>query len=308
MRLRNLLLLTASLAVIGAGAVLYTPSLPATTLEAKYTNDASQFMEIDGLRVHYRDQGQGDPLVLIHGSNASLHTWEGWVKALEGDFRVISLDLPGHGLTGPDAAGRYDWISMAGIVDTLMARLGLESFAIAGNSMGGAVAWNYAILHPEKVEKLILLNSRGYPSEEPMPAIFKAYATPVLGHVLTRVTPRSSVSASLETVYGDPGKLGAEQVTLYHDLMLREGNREATRVRLSQPSRDDLLPRIGEIEAPTLIMWGTEDRWILPKYAERFDRDIPDSEVLLFDGAGHAPMEEIPQVTANAARAFLQSE
>ncbi|MBR9651607.1 alpha/beta fold hydrolase [Thalassovita aquimarina] len=291
--------------VLGAGMAAYTPELPAAQVEQKYATPESRFVEIDGLRVHYRDQGQGPALVLVHGSNASLQTWEGWVERLSEDFRVISLDLPGHGLTGPDPQGRYDWISMATLVDQLVQRLKLDTFSLAGNSMGGAVAWNYAVMHPDKIEKLILIDSRGYPSEEPMPAIFKAYATPVVGHLLTRVTPRAAIASSLRKVYGDPDKVDAELVTQYHDLTLRAGNREATRERLSVPSNDRLLPRIGTITAPTLILWGTDDSWILPKYATRFLQDIENSTLRLYDGLGHAPMEEDPERTARDVRAFL---
>lgn len=291
--------------LLGAGVVAYTPEQPAAQMEQKYASPESRFVEIDGLRVHYRDQGQGPALVLLHGSNASLQTWDGWVERLSGDFRVITLDLPGHGLTGPDPKGRYDWIAMASVVDRLVRRLELESFALAGNSMGGAVAWNYAVMHPGKVEKLILIASRGYPSEEPMPAIFKAYATPVIGQLMTRVTPRAAIAASLRKVYGDPNKVDADLVTQYHDLTLRAGNREATRLRLSAPSNDRLLPRIGTITAPTLILWGSEDHWILPKYGSHFARDIENSTLRLYEGLGHAPMEEDPERTARDARAFL---
>lgn len=291
--------------ILAAGTAAYTPELPAAQLEQKYTDAHSRFTEIDGLRVHYRDQGTGPALVLVHGSNAALQTWDGWTEVLSQDFRVIALDLPGHGLTGPDPKGRYDWISMAALVDDLTTQLGLSSFSIAGNSMGGAVAWNYAVMYPAKVEKLILLDSRGYPSEEPMPAIFKAYATPILGHLLTRITPRSAIAASLAKVYGDPETLDEDQVTLYHELTLRAGNREATRQRLSSPSNDRLLPRIGTITAPTLIMWGKADSWILPKYAANFLRDIENSSLRMYDGLGHAPMEEAPELTARDARAFL---
>lgn len=291
--------------LLGAGVAVYTPERPAAQIEQKYASPESRFVEIDGLRVHYRDQGQGPALVLLHGSNASLQTWDGWVERLSDDFRVITLDLPGHGLTGPDPKGRYDWIAMASVVDRLVRRLELESFSLAGNSMGGAVAWNYAVMHPGKVEKLILIASRGYPSEEPMPAIFKAYATPVIGQLMTRVTPRAAIAASLRKVYGDPDKVDDDLITQYHDLTLRAGNREATRQRLSAPSNDRLLPRIGTITAPTLILWGSEDRWILPKYASHFARDIENSTLRLYEGLGHAPMEEDPERTARDARAFL---
>ena len=305
---RKISILLALLVTAIGSFTLYTPDIPADVIEQKYTNSASKFMVVDGLRIHYRDQGTGPALVLIHGSNASLHTWEGWTKELSADFRIISLDLPGHGLTGPDAKERYDWISMAGLVNSFLENLGVDRFSIAGNSMGGAVAWNYTLLHPKKVENLILIDSRGYPSEEPKPAIFKAFATPVLGHLLTVVTPRSAIADSMHSVYGDPSKVTDELVTRSFDLTIRAGNREATRVRFSEPSYDQHLARIGTISAPTLVMWGGKDTWILPKYADRFIADIKNSTLKLYENDGHLPMEESPVLTAKDARAFLTSQ
>jgi len=294
-------------ALLGGGTLI-TPDLPSEYLEKKYANGASKFADIDGLRVHYRDDGQVDNdkvLVLVHGSNASLHTWEGWVRELSANFRIITMDLPGHGLTGPDVKGRYDWISMANMLDALVQKIGVERFAIAGNSMGGAVAWNYALMHPEKIEKLILIDSRGYPSEEPMPPIFKAYATPGLGQMMTVVTPRFAVEGSIRDLYGDSSKITDDLVTLYHDMTLRTGNREATRQRLSAPSNDHQLKNIGDIKVPTLVMWGKSDRWILPKYAQRFIADIEGARLKLYDDLGHLPMEEAPKRTAQDAQNFL---
>ena len=197
---------------------------------------------------------------------------------------------------------------MAEIVNGLIQKIGLTRFVIAGNSMGGAVAWNYTIMHPNKVEKLILIDSRGYPSEEPMPAIFKAYATPGIGHLLTVVTPRFAIADSLYDLYGDGSKVTEDLISRYYDLTLRKGNREATRERLSVPSKDHNLRRIGDIKVPTLVMWGSKDRWIFPKYAQRFLADIKGASLKLYDGVGHLPMEEEPRRTAQDARVFLLNE
>ncbi len=293
--------------LISLGLISITLDLPAKDVEAKYTNEASQFIEIGEMRVHYRDQGTGAALVLIHGSNSSLHTWEGWVRELSNDFRVISLDLPGHGLTGPDAKGRYDWISMAQVVDQLTQELDVDRFSIAGNSMGGAIAWNYTMLHPTKIEKLILIDSAGYPREEGRPAIIKAFGLPVIGQLMTKISSRFAVRKSIEDVYGDRTKVTSELVTLYQDLGLREGNREAARKRLSAEPNVVLYKKIPSIQVPTLILWGDQDRWILPKYATKFAADIQNSQLKMYKGLGHIPMEENPELTARDAKMFLQN-
>jgi pimeloyl-ACP methyl ester carboxylesterase len=287
---------------IGAGV---RRDRPAAEVEARRGGPPSRFLAVDGMRVHYRDQGRGPVLVLLHGSNASLFTWEGWVHELSGDFRMISLDLPGHGLTGPHPQQRYGVDDMAAFVDHVVARLGVERFTLVGNSMGGDVAWHYALRHPTKVERLILLDAVGYPWEEPLPPIFRLYSWPVLGALPTVVTPRFAVAASLRDVYGDPSRVTDDLIDLYEDVTLREGNRDATRIRFRLPTSDALFLRLHEIQAPTLIQWGGRDRWVALKYGRRFESDIPNSRLVVYPSLGHVPMEEDPATTARDARAFL---
>lgn len=293
------------LLVAGVLAASRQADLPAAKLEARYATPPSRFLDVDGLRVHYRDQGQGPVLVLLHGSNASLFTWEGWVRELSAHHRVITLDLPGHGLTGPDPKERYSWTGMAQALESFRERLGLERFHLAGNSMGGAVAWHYALLHPERVERLVLVDPAGYPRDEPSPLVFRLMRAPVLGEFFSGVTPRWVIDRNVRAVYGDPSKVTEEGVTRYHALLLREGNRRATRERLRDTRDDGLWRRLGEVRAPTLILWGAKDTWILPSYGARFDRDLPDSRLVVYPDLGHVPMEEDPARTAADVRRFL---
>ncbi len=274
-------------------------------VEARRATPPSRFVAVDGMRVHYRDRGSGPAIVLLHGSNSSLFTWEGWAADLARDHRVVTLDLPGHGLTGPDPRARYRYAEMAAFVDDFAITLGLPRFSLGGNSMGGGVAWRYAILHPDKVERLILVDSAGQPREEPRPFGFRMFATPGVGRLVRWISPRFLVAKSLRDAYGDPGRVTADEVDLYDDLLLRAGNREATRRRFSDEGDDELRARMGEIRAPTLILWGRRDRFILPKYAERFHAAIAGSEVVILDGLGHVPMEEDPQRSVAEARRFL---
>jgi pimeloyl-ACP methyl ester carboxylesterase len=289
---------------IGVGSQVHA-DLPAAELEARYATPPSRFLEVDGLRVHYRDQGQGPVLLLLHGSSASLFTWEGWARALSDRFRVVSIDLPGHGLTGPDAKGRYTPAEMAQVVEAFRARLGVERMHLAGNSMGGMVAWTYALAHPDRVDRLVLVDAAGYPREQPAPLVFRLMATPGLGEVLSVITPRAVVEKNVRAVYGEPGKVTAAGVAQYHELLLREGNRRATRERLREGRDEEAWKRLPELKAPTLILWGAKDTWIPPSDAERFDRDVPDSRLVVYPDLGHVPMEEDPARTAADAAAFL---
>ncbi|HEX6837906.1 MAG TPA: alpha/beta hydrolase [Polyangia bacterium] len=277
----------------------------AADVEARLATPPSRFFEVDGLRVHYRDRGTGPAIVLLHGSNSSLFTWEGWAADLARDHRVVTLDLPGHGLTGPDPRERYRPADMAAFVDAFVAALGLPRFSIGGNSMGGGVAWRYALLHPDKVERLILVDSAGQPRQEPQPFAFRLFTMPGAGRLVRWISPRFVVAKSLRDAYGDPGRVTDRLIDLYDDILLRAGNREATRRRFRAGSDDGMVARLGELHVPTLILWGSRDRFILPKYGERFRAAIAGSELVVLDGLGHVPMEEDPQRSVAEARRFL---
>jgi len=278
---------------------------PAAEVEARWATPPSKFIDVDGMRVHVRERGTGPTLVLLHGSNSSLFTWEGWARELGGDHHIIAFDLPGHGLTGPDAKARYTPQDMAEFVDHVVTKLGADRFALAGNSMGGHIALAYTLEHPKRVEKLILIDSSGLPREEPRPLVFRITNIPLLGRLFVWVTPRFAVAASVRQVYGDPSKVTDEMIGLYDDLLLREGNREASRIRLALPEDSQTPRRLGELHLPVLILWGARDKWVLPKYGERLHQAIAGSKLVMLDGLGHVPMEEDPAVTARIARDFI---
>jgi pimeloyl-ACP methyl ester carboxylesterase len=299
--------LTALLAIVVVGAAaMVRRDLPAAEVEARWASPPSRFVEVDGMRVHVRERGSGPPLLLVHGLAASLFTWEGWAAELSGAHRVIAFDLPGHGLTGPHPEDRYSHADMADFVDHLATALGVTRFSLAGSSMGGHVAARYALAHPERVDRLILVDALGLHREEPRPLIFRLYGTPIVGNVLTLVSPRFVVAASVRDVYGDPGKVGSALVDRYHDLLRRAGNREAMRIHLSLPEEELDPAQMGKLRMPALILWGARDRWILPRYGERFRDAIPGARLVTFEGLGHVPMEEDPVATARVVRDFLQ--
>lgn len=279
-------------------------------LTQEYTNETSSYVKVDNLTFHYQDEGQGPTLVLLHGVASSLHTWDGWVKQLKPYYRIIRIDLPGHGLTGPDSSRKnYDIDYMTDMLDKLLVRINVNKAHFAGNSLGGYIAWNYAVQHPEKVDKLILLDSAGYPQK--MPFIMKFGSWPVIGEMSRVFMPRFIISQNVKRAYGDKKKVNKQLVRRYHDLTLRKGNRKALvstfRQMKNQSGNEHLGDAVKQVKAPTLVMWGETDKWVPLDVMQRFQEDLSNVVTVTYEGVGHMPMEEIPVQTARDADTFLQT-
>lgn len=279
-------------------------NIPVEELRLKYSSNESKFMEIQGMNVHYRVQGSGPTLVVLHGMAASLHTWEGWVDELKNDFQVVSIDLPAFGLTGPNPSGDYSIEAYVDFLHLFLDKIGVTQFHLAGNSLGGLIAWNYALSYPHQVQKLILIDAAGYPREDGIPFAINLARTPVVKDLMAYLSPKYLFRRSMKEVYGNDELITDELVDRYYDLMLREGNREAFVAR-SNGSFDYQTERIGEITTPTLILWGEADAWIPLAHGKLFDEQIPNSQLIVYPGVGHVPMEETPTQTAADAREFL---
>jgi pimeloyl-ACP methyl ester carboxylesterase len=303
------------LAVVGAllGVIVvlvvatWAPDRPVASLKARWAKEPSTFVDVQGMSVHLRDEGPRDdprPIVLLHGTSASLHTWEGWTRALRDTHRVIRLDLPGFGLTGPRPDGRYDLETYTSFVRELLDRLSIRSCVLGGNSFGGHIAWKTALVDP-RVQKLVLVDSGGYPNPNAkLPLGFRLATTPVIKHLVSSILPRSLVETSVRNVYGDPGKVTPELIDLYYDLAVREGNRAALVKRFEQV-RYASSEEIGGVKVPTLILWGGRDRLIAPEFAGRFHHDIAGSHLIVFDALGHIPHEEDPSATVAPVITFV---
>lgn len=283
----------------GAFLVFQIPDIPVETLRAKYGSPASRYVEVaPGTVIHVRDQGprNGFPVVLIHGSNASLHTWEPWVARLSPTYRVISLDLPAHGLSGPVPSRDYSNAAYVGVTEKLVDQLGLTRFAIAGNSMGGGVAWHYAAAHPDKVAALILVDSVGQPEpgKSSPPIGFRIARIPGLRDLLASVLPRSMIEQSLHQSVSVQEIVTPAAVDRYWELLRYPGNRSATMDRFAGYQRQDDTALLAKLTMPVQIVWGREDKLIPVGSAQWFASHLPNARVTVLDGIGHLPMEEAP--------------
>ncbi|MEO1168836.1 MAG: alpha/beta hydrolase [Pseudomonadota bacterium] len=304
--------LTLLVAIVGAIAWFWTPDRDAEELRAQYANDASQFIELDnGLTVHVRDEGPRDApvILLVHGSSASLHTWEPWVERLSDDYRVVTYDQPGHGLTGPHPEGDY---STESFVDTLAGvadNLGLTRFVVGGNSMGGWTSWNYALAHPDRIDGLLLIDSSGAPRAEPesVPIGFRLVRMPGISLLAEKITPRSIIESSLRQSVSNQDMIDEAMVDRYYDLILYPGNRTATFERGDFDRTEANPETMATLTMPTLLMWGAEDELVPLSAGEWFDEHIPDSALIAYPGIGHIPMEEAPDRSAADVRAWLET-
>ena len=291
-------------------ATVWEPDRPVESLTARWAPPPSQFVDVNGLRVHLRDVGPRDdelPIVLLHGTSASLHTWAGWVSALETKHRVISLDLPGFGLTGPFADGDESIERTLQLLIALLEQLKVTRCVVAGNSYGGRLAWELAALRPDLVARLVLVDAAGYPrNSTSVPLGFRIAATPGLRRVAEVLLPRVLIERSVQNVYGDPSKVTSELVDRYFELTLRAGNRAALGRRIAQ-QRDGEVSKLKALSMPSLVLWGGKDRLIPPENAQRFLADLPHSRLIMFEALGHVPQEEDPVATVAEVEKFLIS-
>ena len=244
--------------------------------------------------------------MLLHGTSASLHTWEGWAQGLAGQRRVIRFDLPGFALTGPQPQGDYSMAVYAKFVLGMLDAMGVSRCVLVGNSLGGQIAWSTALAAPQRVERLVLVDSGGYAVEsQSVPLGFKIARTPGLRVLAQNLLPRGVVEGSVRNVYGHPERVTPELVDLYFDMTRRAGNRAALGQRMDQ--RDvSSVARVGELKMPTLILWGGQDKLIPLRYGQAFAKEIAGSKLVVFDDLGHVPHEEDPLRTLAALQSFLQ--
>lgn len=288
-----------------AGIGLYESDLSPEEAAKALTNEESKFLRIQGMDLHYRVEGEGLPLVLLHGTGSMLQTWDDWTNALKNHFRIIRFDLPGFGLTGPNPERDYSMRFYTSVLAELADSLSLDSFFLAGNSLGGQIAWEYAIDHPGKVKKLVLLAPAGVKSKAKSTLVFKLAKYETLSTLLQNFGTRFFVQKTLNDIYADPSRINPGMANLYHIAALRAGNRRAFMDRLSAPLDENKVERLTELNMPVMLLWGNRDVLVPHTLAPRFQKLISNSELKIYPGAGHIPMEEIPDLSVNDVVDFL---
>ena len=286
--------------------------IPIEQLKKKYTDSYSLFEKVNGMNVHYRDEGEKKdsiPIVLIHGTGSSLHTYEHWTRNLVKNHRVIRMDLPGYGLTGPFPNRNYSIGDYVDFLKCFLDEIGVKKCVLAGNSLGGNIAWRFTLKYSDIVNKLILIDAAGYPiNSKSTPLAFKIAQIPIIQNLFTYITPRTVAKVSVENVYKDKAKVTEELVDRYFELTLRKGNRQAFVDRFKVKTDTVSYKKIKLINQRTLILWGEDDELIPLSMAYQFHNDLPNDTLVILKNAGHVPMEENPKESLKPVMKFLKNK
>lgn len=289
--------------------MMFTPDLSSRELIAKYAQSPSQFTEVNGLRIHFRDTGDraAVPVVLLHGFGSSLHTWDEWAKVLEKTHRVVRLDLAGFGLTG--ATPEQDYSDRADVqrIFEFLNSLGIEKCILIGHSMGGRMAWNFSSQYPQRVIGLVLMAPDGFP----MPGQRlgeRPYDVGFMGELIQFILPKFLVKKSIEPAFYDAKKVDDALTQRYYDLLRAPSVRQAILQRMRQTINSDPTERLKKITSPTLLLWGKSDRMIPSENSQDYLRWIAHSRAIILPKSGHLLQEENPQVGLNCVLEFIHNE
>jgi pimeloyl-ACP methyl ester carboxylesterase len=298
----------AGIAMIGLLIALWMyRDVPADVLEDKYANDASRFMNVAGVRLHYRDEGNrdGPALLLLHANFASLLGWEPWVEALKDDYRIVRFDFTSHGLTGPDPSGDYTMERTLEITEKFIDAMQLETFSIGGTSMGGTVSLLYTSKHPERIENLILLSPGALEGREQK----ERGDIPEAAYVLKYIMPRALPEFMLRSNFVDETKLSDALIDQWYEIWRREGQREAQLDRLRQYKVPALEDIISSIERPVLLLWGEQNNTAKFEQSTEFIElleNAPSIDFVSYPEVGHMAVQEAGAEIAPDVRAFLE--
>jgi len=285
---------------------LCAPDKSKTELEKMYGSPKNAYVSALGVNIHYQDTGPSKtpiPILFLHGFGASLQTWDAWSEALSQDYRVISVDLPGFGLTGEDPSGVYTDERSVEVLEAFMKALQIPKVVLVGNSMGGKFAWQFAARYPDQVAKLVLISPDGYAS--PGIEYGKKTEVPAIAQLYRYFFSKTFLAMNLEPAYANPKTLNDALVNRYYNLMLAPGVRGAILARMQQTVLQDPVPSLANIKAPTLLIWGEQDAFIPIANSNDYLKVMPNVKRVSLPNIGHLPQEEQPTIGLQALKEFL---
>ena len=292
--------------ILLAALYLWTPDKSKAELEKTYGSPQTAYVSALGVQLHYQDTGpskNATPILFLHGFGASLQTWDTWAQALSEDHRVISVDLPGFGLTGEDPSGIYTDQRSVEVLEAFLKRLQIPKVVLVGNSMGGKLAWQFAARYPNQVSKLVLISPDGYAS--PGMEYGKKPEIPAIAELYRYFFSKEFLAMNLEPAYATPNTLNDALVNRYYDLMLAPGVRGAILARMQQTVLQDPVPSLASIQVPTLLIWGEKDAFIPISNSNEYLKVMPNAKRVSLPNIGHLPQEEQPSIGLQVLKEFL---
>lgn len=319
MRLKRILPAAALCLALASGALPghaadTTRVLTRESVIARYADAQSKFIDVDGVDVHYKDQGSGPAVLLVHGTLGDLSDWDAWAAVLSTRYRVLRLDLPSFGLTGPLKSGNYSVDRWLSLVDGFMDRMGAERFAVAGTSYGGLVAFRYAATRTDRVTGLILANSAGIqtgkgPGQVDKPSE-KARKIPDANVFTSPVITADDIEANLYHLLADEAVVTPERVAKKLAFANTRGRGEESIAGRNLYERGDPQRVLAHVRAPALVLWGAANRALDPETAYAFADAMKNAcrtDVRIYPEAGHMLMVDTPAKSSADAMAFLGS-
>lgn len=289
-----------------AALYLWTPDKSKSELEKIYSSPKNAYINALEVNIHYQDTGPSKnpiPILFLHGFGASLQTWDTWSQSLSNEYRVISVDLPGFGLTGEDPSGIYTDERSVEVLEAFLKALQISKVVLVGNSMGGKFAWQFTARYPNQVAKLVLISPDGYAS--PGIEYGKKPEIPAIAQLYRYFFSKTFLAMNLEPAYANPKTLNDDLVNRYYDLMLAPGVRGAILARMQQTVLKDPVPSLANIQVPTLLIWGEKDAFIPISNSNDYLKVMPNVKRVSLPNIGHLPQEEQPTIGLAALKEFL---
>ena len=281
----------------------------------------SHFVALRDGQVHYIDErpapdapfggADADPILLVHGTPSWSFEYRHLIRALSATRRVIALDHLGFGLSARPAGFGYRPEDHARVFAEFVEALGLERFALVVHDFGGPIALPFAAAHPERIARLVVLNSFMWPFEDPVLVRQARFAGSAIGRFLYRYL-NFSLRVLMPFAYADKQRLTPTIHAQYLAPFRVRRAREQVLWALARSLRGSAAPytelwnnRARLAHIPALVLWGAKDRALPARYADRFHEALPGAKVELLADAGHWPQEEAPEAVSAALRAFV---
>jgi pimeloyl-ACP methyl ester carboxylesterase len=273
--------------------------------------DLDRHVLVDGVRLAYRDRGEGDPVVFVHGTPSYSHEWRHVVPAVEAaGHRVITYDLLGYGASERPLDRDTSVGAQTELLVGLLDALGVERPGLITHDIGGAIGQRIAVLHPARVQRLMLIDSVSYdswPSEtwrEIIRTRLESYAA------MPAEDFQEMLGRQLAMTVADPSRMRGQELAAYlapHRTALGRASFFEHQVRhYDSRYTEELTGRLGEIAVPVRILWGEQDRWQPTSYARRLAADVPHAELVVVPGTGHFLMEDDPERVTREVLDFLR--